>query len=117
VIWLVNFGGIAVFFLICEPNVETFAVAVMVLVGVNLAIAFPLTPGAMGIFQAVCVTILAGQDVPFERAFAEGVMLQFAIVFLSVLAAIPIVVSCGIGWIQIRRTVMGRDLPGPIETI
>jgi uncharacterized membrane protein YbhN (UPF0104 family) len=109
-IWLVNFSGIAVFFLICEPNADSFAVAVMVLVGVNLAIAFPLTPGAMGIFQAVCVTILASQDVPFERAFADGVMLHFAIVFLPVLATIPILVRYGIGLSQIRSAVMRRDL-------
>ena len=51
----------------------------------GLSFALPLTPGNVGIFQAVCVLVLVPFGVARERAFAFGLGAQAFSLALSVL--------------------------------
>lgn len=90
--WLLNYIGTFVFIVIAAPSLNAFAVSALLLVGANLAFALPITPGAVGVFQAVCVAILTTFGVSYDVALAQGVGLQVAMLGPPLLVLAPMAV-------------------------
>jgi uncharacterized protein (TIRG00374 family) len=72
---------------------EPVAAAGVVLLAINVAIAFPLWPGSVGLFQAAAALALLGYGVAYEHGFAYGIGLQ----------AIEMSVGVGLGLLFLAR--------------
>ena len=72
---------------------ESIAAAALVLLVVNVALAFPLWPSAVGLYQAGVALALLPYGISYQHGFAAGVGIQ----------AIEIVVGVGLGLIFLAR--------------
>lgn len=90
---------------------EPIAAAAVVLLAINVAIAFPLWPGSVGLFQAAAALALLGYGVAYEHGFAYGIGLQ----------AIEMSVGLGLGLVFLAREgisfAMLKTIPKVTETI
>lgn len=68
------------------------AAAFLLLVVLQIGIAIPSLPGRIGVFQAICVLVLALFGVSFDVAFSYGIILHL-VVFLP-----PMIVAFLLGW-------------------
>ena len=66
--------------------------AFLLLVVLQVGIAIPSLPGRIGIFQAICVLVLALFDLPADQAFSYSLILHL-VVFLP-----PMIVALLLGW-------------------
>ena len=84
---------------------EPIAAAALVLLVVNVALAFPLWPSAVGLYQAAVALALLPYGISYEHGFAAGVGIQ----------AIEIVVGIGLGLVFLAREGISfaalRDMP------
>jgi uncharacterized protein (TIRG00374 family) len=72
---------------------ESIAAAAVVLLAINVAIAFPLWPGSIGLFQVAAATVLFPYGIAYQHGFAYGVGLQ----------AIEMSVGIGLGVLFLAR--------------
>ena len=72
---------------------EPIAAAALVLLVANVALAFPLWPGSIGLFQAAVALALVSYGVAYQHGFAYGIGLQ----------AIEISVGVGLGLLYLAR--------------
>lgn len=86
---------------------EPFAAAGLVLLVVNVALAFPLWPGSVGLFQAGVALALLPYGVSYQHGFAFGIGLQL----------IEVSVGVGLGLLFLAREgisfAMLKQIPGP----
>jgi uncharacterized protein (TIRG00374 family) len=100
--WMVETAS--VFAVLLAFGIEaTFFMAMMVVIVSNLSFLVPITPGNIGIAQAVNILVLAVFDVPAASALAYGVVHQ----------GIFYVVITGLGLICFYREGMSVKLLGP----
>jgi phosphatidyl-myo-inositol alpha-mannosyltransferase len=79
-----------------------FLGAVAVLFAVNVTMILPITPGDVGVFQAVAAAVLhAGWQVPFSTGVAFGVVLQAVELVTALLMGVPAVLLEGLSWRQV----------------
>jgi uncharacterized protein (TIRG00374 family) len=72
---------------------EPIAAAAVVLLAINVAIAFPLWPGSVGLFQAAAALALLPYGIVYQHGFAYGIGLQ----------AIEMSVGIGLGAVFLAR--------------
>ncbi|MFN8187114.1 MAG: lysylphosphatidylglycerol synthase transmembrane domain-containing protein [Gaiellales bacterium] len=72
---------------------EPIAAAAVVLLAINVAIAFPLWPGSVGLFQAAAALALLPYGIAYQHGFAYGIGLQ----------AIEMSVGIGLGALFLAR--------------
>ncbi len=84
---------------------EPIAAAALVLLVVNVALAFPLWPSAVGLYQAAVALALLPYGISYEHGFAAGIGIQ----------AIEIFVGVGLGLVFLAREGISfaalRDMP------
>jgi len=84
---------------------EPIAAAALVLLVVNVALAFPLWPSAVGLYQAAVALALLPYGISYEHGFAAGIGIQ----------AIEICVGVGLGFVFLAREGISlaalRDMP------
>lgn len=87
------------------------AAAGVVLLAINVAIAFPLWPGSVGLFQAAAALALLPYGVAYQHGFAYGIGLQ----------AIEMSVGVGLGLLFLAREgisfAMLKTMPGVADTV
>lgn len=86
--------------------------AAAVLVATNVAAAFPLTPGNVGVFQAACVAALAAYGVGAGRALAYGIALQLLEVTTAIALGLPALLAEGLRPHDLRRANRRATLTG-----
>ena len=88
---------------------EPFVAAALVLLVVNVALAFPLWPGSVGLFQVGVALALLPYGIRYEHGFAYGIGLQ----------AIEMSVGVGLGLLFLAREgisfAMLKQIPRPAE--
>lgn len=79
--------------------------AAAVLCAVNVTMAVPVTPGDIGVFQAVVAAVLhAGWHVPYSDAIAYGVLLQAAELLTALLMGVPAMLREGLSFRHLRSS-------------
>jgi phosphatidylinositol alpha-mannosyltransferase len=79
------------------------AAAAGVLFAVNVTAVMPATPANVGIFQAACVTVLAGAyHVSTPDAIAYGIVLQAVEVVAALIMGLPALFNEGLSWRDVR---------------
>lgn len=90
---------------------EPIAAAAVVLLAINVAIAFPLWPGSVGLFQAAAALALLPYGIAYQHGFAYGIGLQ----------AIEMSVGIGLGALFLAREgisfAMLKQIPSAAESI
>lgn len=85
---------------------ESIVAAAVVLLAINVAIAFPLWPGSIGLFQAAAALALLPYGIAYQHGFAYGIGLQ----------AIEMSVGIGLGLFFLAREgisfAMLKQIPG-----
>jgi uncharacterized protein (TIRG00374 family) len=85
-------------------DIRLGAMPAALLVGAaGLSFVVPLTPGSVGVFQALCILVLGAFDVPRERAFAFGLGAQTFSLVLSVIWGLALVQREGLSLASLRR--------------
>ncbi|MEZ4234561.1 MAG: lysylphosphatidylglycerol synthase transmembrane domain-containing protein, partial [Myxococcota bacterium] len=88
---------------------EPIAAAALVLLVVNVALAFPLWPGAVGLFQAAVALALLPYGIGYDHGFAYGIGLQ----------AIETACGVGLGLLFLAREGLSfaalKELPGMMD--
>jgi phosphatidylinositol alpha-mannosyltransferase len=94
-----------------------FMGAVAVLFAVNVTMLLPVTPGDVGVFQAVAAAVLhTGWQVPFSTGIAFGVVLQAVELVAALMMGGPALLLEGLSWRQpLPRPPGGApvELPAP----
>jgi phosphatidylinositol alpha-mannosyltransferase len=87
--------------------------AVAVLFAVNVTMLLPVTPGDVGVFQAVAAAVLhTGWQVPFSTGVAFGVVLQATELVAALVMGGPALLLEGLSWRQLLQRPPGG---APIE--
>ena len=77
--------------------------AAAVLFAVNVTAVLPATPSNLGVFQAACVTVLAGAyGVGPAEALGYGIVLQAVELTTAVVMGMPALVAEGLSWREVR---------------
>jgi phosphatidylinositol alpha-mannosyltransferase len=99
------------------PEQTGFMGAVAVLFAVNVTMLLPVTPGDVGVFQAVTAAVLhTGWQVPFSTGVAFGVVLQAVELVAALVMGGPALLLEGLSWRQLLQRPPGGaplNLPPP----
>ncbi|MEA2124267.1 MAG: phosphatidyl-myo-inositol alpha-mannosyltransferase [Solirubrobacteraceae bacterium] len=89
--------------------------AAAILLAVNVSAILPVTPANVGIFQAACVTVLAGSfHVGTAEAVGYGIVLQAVEVATAVACGVPALVGEGLTWHQARQRALAVGPAGAL---
>jgi phosphatidyl-myo-inositol alpha-mannosyltransferase len=96
---------------------DGLAAAAAVLLAVNVSAAVPATPSNVGVFQAVCIAVLAFYGVAYGPALAYGILLQAVEVLTALALGMPALLGEGMTWQDIRsaREQVTADAPPAAE--